>query len=482
MGQKSLKVNTVYNIIKTIASVIFPLITFPYVSRVLLPGNIGKVNYAASVVSYFTLIAALGMTTYAVRECARARSDRENLDHVASELFSINLCTTLISYILLAVTLIAFRKFDAYRSLIVIQATAILFTTLGADWLNSAMEDFRYITLRYVVFQLLSLAAMFTFVKTQDDYVKYALITVIASSGANVVNIFYRRKFCRVRFTTDMHLEKHIRPILAFFAMVLSVTIFANADTTMLGLMCGDYQVGIYSTAHKINHLVSQVVQSIIIVLMPRLSVYFDNNDFENANKLLRKLLGFNITLGLPCVVGLIMVASDAVIAFAGPEYAESAVVMRIMILSFAFSLVGGSFLGNGVLLPMGKEKYYMIVCLITAGCNIILNYIFIPFFQASAAAATTAFNGFLIFILLLFRVDKRIRIERIGQVFLSPVLGCAAIVGVCLALRGVPNLVVRLLASVGSSVAVYGIILLAMKNEFAMEIIGAVRRKLKRA
>ncbi|MBQ8780986.1 MAG: oligosaccharide flippase family protein [Oscillospiraceae bacterium] len=481
MASHNLKKNALLNGIKTISSIIFPLITFPYITRVLLPDNVGKVNFGLSIVSYFSLIATLGMSTYAVRECARVKSDKNNLSKTASQLFSINLCTTVIAYVLLAITLLLFRELDNYRTLIIIQSTSILFTAIGADWLNSAMEDFGYITLRTIAFQAVSLILMFLFVREQDDYIIYALITVVSSSGANIANIWYRRRYCNVKFTSDMEVKRHGGPILAFFAMVLSTTIFANADTTMLGLMVGDHEVGLYSSAHKIVHVVSQLVQSIIFVLIPRLSIYFSNNDFENANKLLRKLLNFNISLGLPCVTGLIMVASDAIVVFAGEEYIGAASVLRIMILSFAFSLVGGSFLGNGILLPMGEEKYYMKVCLITAACNVILNYIFIPLFQADAAAATSAFNGFLIFILLLLRVDKRIKIKNIGKVFFSPVVGCLFIVLICFALQGVSNLYVRLILSVGLSVMAYGIVLLLLKNEIVTEVIEMMKKKLKK-
>lgn len=472
----SLKKNAIFNTIKTCSSLAFPLIVFPYVLRVLQPTNVGKVNFGQSVVSYFTLLSTLGMSTYAIRECAKVKEDKKKLTELASQLYSINLYTTIIAYVLLTITLLAFRKFDDYRILIIILSSTILFTSLGADWLNSAMEDFKYITIRTVAFQIVSILLIFVFVQEPEDYIRYACITVLSSSGGNVVNIRYRRRYCTLKITTKMNIKKHIIPILAFFAMLLSSTIFANADTTMLGLMTNDYEVGIYGTAHKISHLVSQLVQSIIVVLIPKLSVLFSKGDFTSINKLLRKLLVFNISLGLPCVIGVIMIAKDAVFVFAGADYLASANVLKIMILSFAFSLVGGSFIGSGIMLPMGKEKYYMIVCLITAACNIILNYFFIPIYQSQAAAATTAFNGLLIFLLLLFKVDKRIKIERLASVFISPVLGGVGIIGVCLLCQNIEHIVIRLLVSLSASALVYGIILYMMKNEMVMEIIGIVK------
>ena len=179
----NIKLNAILNVIKTISSILFPLITFPYASRILLPENIGKVNFASSYISYFTLIATLGITTYAIRECSIVRNDKKLLSQKASEIYSINLVTTIIAYILLVSSLFAFRFLDTYRTLIIIHSTVILCTTLGADWLNTAMEDFTYITIRTVLFQIISIMLMFVFVKTKEDYVRYAWIIIFSSSG-----------------------------------------------------------------------------------------------------------------------------------------------------------------------------------------------------------------------------------------------------------------------------------------------------------
>lgn len=221
-NKKSLKINTVLNIIKTCSAILFPLITFPYISRVLLPENVGKVNFAQSYVNYFSLIAGLGLSTHAIRECATAKNDRKKLEKVSSELFSINLITTFVAYIFLVASLFIFKGLQRYEYLILIESTIIVSTTLGADWLNSAMEDYKYITIRTVAFQIVSLILMFTFVRETSDYYKYALISILSSAGANVANIFYRKKYCTVTFTLNIDWKRHLSPILFLFVMQLS--------------------------------------------------------------------------------------------------------------------------------------------------------------------------------------------------------------------------------------------------------------------
>ena len=227
MRSKSIKKNTIFNAIKTVSAIIFPLITFPYASRTLLVENIGKVNFGLSFISYFSLIASLGINVYAIRECAKFGDDRVKLSKIASEIFSINVFTTIFSYTILILCLLFYKKIESYRTLIVIQSLSILFTTLGTDWLNTAMEDFQYITIRSLLFQVLSLILLFTFIHKPDDYIKYAAISVISSSGYNIVNMIYRRKYCDIKFTLDIDIKKHYLPIIFLFVMLLSMIILS---------------------------------------------------------------------------------------------------------------------------------------------------------------------------------------------------------------------------------------------------------------
>lgn len=479
---KNLKINTILNTIKTLSSILFPLITIPYINRVLLPDNVGKVNWVNSYVGYFSLIAALGISTYSIRFLSQYKDDREKLSKTASEIFSINLITTFISYFFLIITLLLFRKLDTYRLLIIISSTTIFFSTIGADYINTAMEDFKYITIRTIAFQIVSLILMFLFVREQSDYYKYMMILVLSSSAANISNFFYRKKYCKFHFTLNIPWRTHMPPIILLFVMSLSQVIFNNVDITMLGVMWNEYEVGIYSTAHKIMNITAQVVQSVILVILPRLSTYFVNNDYDKINGLLKKVLVFNLGLGLPCVTGVLLLAKDIIFIVGGKEFEGAVPVLRILILCFMFSLVGGSFLGNAILIPSKKEKYYTIVCWITAVCNVILNFILIPRLASIGAAISTAFNGLLILILLLFKVDKRIKIEKKSEAIIAPLVGCLGIVVCCYICSFIPSIVIRVISSVAVSSVVYFSILYFMKNLFAIEILNMVCLKFRKS
>lgn len=482
-NQPSIKKNTVLNFIKTLSSIIFPLITFPYVSRVLQPENIGKYNFGNTYVNYFSLIASLGITTYAIRECSRVRDDKKKLSETASQIFSINVFTTIIAYILLFAILFLYPRMNPYIRLIIIQSVIIVFTTLGADWINSAMEDFKYITIRTVAFQFISLGLMFIFVRKPDDYIKYAAIGALSSSGGNIVNIFYRRKFCRIRFTTKTDWRRHLKPILLLFVMLVAQTIFSNSDITMLGLMRGDYETGLYSTCAKVYNIINQLMASVLWVMMPRLSNYFAEENYKGINELLRKNLELQVIIGLPCIFGISVLSQEVLRIIGGASYVSAWPYLIILMIALFFSLIGGSFLGNNIMLPSKKEKYFVVACIVAAIVNIVLNFVLIPFMGPTGAALTTLLAHIIILVMLYPHVDKRINIGNVKKIFVAPTIGSIIILLWCLLIKCFfNNYLLILLFGILGSVVLYYVVLYMMKYELFMELYQSAMSKVRKS
>lgn len=481
-NKKSIKVNSILNIIKTMSSIVFPLITFPYVSRVLGPANIGKVNFGNSFNNYFFLLASLGISTYAIRECSAVSGNKSKLSKTASELFSINMCTTVIAYVLMAITLLFFRKLDSYRTVIIVQSTAILFTTWGADWLNSAMEDFSYITIRTILFQVISMILMFLFVREPDDYMKYVIITIVSTSGANIANIYYRRRYCVVRFTLQMRWDIHFKPIMLLFVMLMAQTIFNSVDVTMLGLIKGDIEVGLYSTALKMKNIVVQAVASLCWVVMPRMSLYFAEDNWEKINEMLKKVLSVMVTIGFPCIAGCVVLSKEIIILIGGNKFIGASLPLVILMLSFLVDIFGGSFLGNMVCLPGKRENVFMAACCIAAVVNVILNYLLIPIGGASAAAFTSGLSAVVILIWLLVKKDSRVKLDYVFEVCRAPLIGSVLIMAFCLLIKQlVENLFLQVFVCLAGSVAIYGFIQIVMKNMLTTIILDSIKRKFAR-
>jgi O-antigen/teichoic acid export membrane protein len=499
----SVKRNTFYNIIKTLSTIIFPLITFPYVSRVLGVENLGKINFSSSIISYISLLATLGVSAYAIRECSKVKDDKIKISQTASEIYSINVFSTIFAYIVLAVVLIFWQKIHSYKLLILLYSINVIMNTLGADWINSAMEDFKYITIRTFCFQILSLILMFLFVRKPTNYVFYVIISVISASGGNLLNVLYRRKYCKISFLglskvteknktcSGIHWKLHMPHIMLLFAMILAQTIFVNVDTTMLGIMRNDREVGLYSTSTKIYNMVNQIIASIAWVVMPQLSYWFrkamDNratsndiqNDYIEINKLLKYSLNFIIVFGMPCIVGLFTLAPEVIELVGGKTYMDAVPSLRILCIALAFSLLGG-FYGNIILLPSGREKVCLFTCIVAAVVNFILNWLMIPRWGLNAAAFTTALSQLLALLLGLPFIEKEIKIDHLSKLLTAPVIGSTMVVVLVMGIQRTKlSLLPRSLVAVTGSVLVYSFVLLLLRNEFALNICKTIKNKL---
>lgn len=394
--QKSLKKNAWLNMTKAIMSLIFPLITFPYSSRVLGPIYIGKVNFAHSIVSYFSLIAALGINVYAIREAAKLRDNKIKLSIFIKEIFTINLISTLIAYILFGTAIFLIPTLNEYKKLLCICSASMIFTTIGMDYLYTALEDFEYITIRSIIFQFISIALLFIFVHKSEDYFNYAAISVVASVGSNLLNFFHARHFIDFKVKQKLNLGKHLKPIFILFAMNAAINIYTVLDNTMLGFIKGDEAVGIYTAATKINRIITVMITSISSILLPRLSYYAKNNNKIEFLRISNKALNFIILLSVPCAFGLFVLSEPIILLFSGKEYFSAIQVMKIMNPVIIFISLS-NLTGNQILMSVGKEKKVLISVIVGAITNFTINSIFIPNYGALGAAIGTLFAEFLV-------------------------------------------------------------------------------------
>lgn len=386
MPTVSIKKNAFLNITKQVCSILFPLITYPYISRVLGSTSYGRYSFADSIVSYAVLIADLGVTTYAVREGAKIRDNQAGIDDFASEVFSINVISTIVAYALLIIVTFASARIMADKNVVFIRSLIILLTTVGMDWVNNIYEDFKYITIRYIAFQTISLILMFIFVRSSKNLYAYTLITVIAVGGGNLLNIIYIRKYVNVKLKFS-RLKQHIKPILILFANNVAVTIYVNSDITMMGFYSSNNAVGVYSLASKIYSLAKLMINAVVMVMVPRLSYVV--NQKEKYEQYVFSTAKYLIYICLPIVCGSAILSKQILYIVGGNEYLTGS--MSLSILSFAIiGAVGGSFFSNCVLLEHKKEKFILISTSISAVLNVGINIFMIPKFGINGAAITT--------------------------------------------------------------------------------------------
>lgn len=479
MVKKSMPLNAVVNGLQTALKVIFPLITYPYISRVLRVNQLGKFNFAASIVSYVTLLAGLGISTYAVREGAKFRDDRDKISKFVSEVFTINIISTIIAYALLVICVeIVSTKLKSYSTLIYTLSISVFFTTLGCEWVYQIYEEYVYIAIRGITFQLLSLLLMFTTVKTKDDLLRYAMISVIASSGSNIVNMFGLHKYCKIRISFDFDIKKRLAPILVLFANTLATTLYVNSDTTILGFLSGDRAVGIYSVSTKVYILVKQLLSAVIIVSIPRLSYFWGSNELDEFTSLGKKIINSLIVVVLPATVGLFSLSKYVVLFISAPEFVSAEYSMRILSVALFFSLFSW-FYTSCILIPAKKEKTVLKATIFAACINIGLNFVLIPVWQERAAALTTVIAEACSFLICFIASKRVVLILPNKQNIVSVLVGCIYIYFICLLsikanMGSVPTIIISIILSAGGYLG----ILKLLKNDTFEYLIGSVVRR----
>ncbi|MCR4740840.1 MAG: oligosaccharide flippase family protein, partial [Lachnospiraceae bacterium] len=216
--EPSIKLNFGMNAILTLTSIIFPIISFPYVSRVLLPEGTGKVSFAVSLITYFVMLSQLGIPTYGIRACARVRDDKEELSRVTHELLFISLIMSLISYILLFALIFFVPRLYSEKTLYYITRLMIIFSAIGAEWLYKGLEQYTFITIRAVVCKVISLIAMFLLIRERGDHLIYGEITVFAGSAPGLINFICAGKYISYKPVGGYNIKRHLKPVMIFFA------------------------------------------------------------------------------------------------------------------------------------------------------------------------------------------------------------------------------------------------------------------------
>lgn len=396
--QKLLIKNYIFNVILTVLNLIFPIITFPYVSRVLGAEGLGKVTFVNSIVNYFLIFAVLGIPNYGLREIARYSKDKNKVTKVFNEIFVFGALASLLVSALYYSMIFSFDAFKDDRLLYSICGLTLILNIFSIDWLYKGFEDYRYITLRSITFKIVSIMMLFILVRSKSDYVLYALISIIAISGANLINIIMSKK--HVKFSIkNLKLRRHVTPILILLSTEVAINIYVNLDSTMLGIISGDIAVGYYTAAIKINKMVVPIVTSLGAVLLPRLSYYIKENNKEMFDKYITKSIQYILFIALPAAVGLFMLAPEIIMLFSGEEFLPAITAMRIATPTILFLGIS-NLTGMQILIPLGKEKLLFYAVSIAAITNVVLNLCFIPLFaQNGAALSTTIAEGVVILV-----------------------------------------------------------------------------------
>lgn len=483
MKQKttSVKTNMIMNMLLTMSNFIFPLITFPYVSRILLPIGTGKVTFATSVVSYFAMFVQLGIPVYGIRACAKVRDSKEELSRIVHELLFINLIMAIIVYIVFGFSIAFIPKFRSELKLFLVIGSTILLNSLGVEWLYKGLEKYTYITVRSLIFKIIAFAAMFLLIHEQKDYVLYGGITIFAASASNILNFINLRKIIYVKPVGNYNYKRHIKMVLVFFAMSIATTIYTNLDNVMLGFIKGDIDVGYYGAAVKIKNILLSIVTAASTVLLPRASYYVDKGEMNEFYRILRKTMHFVVMMAMAFTVYFIFFAKEGILFLSGKEYEGAIIPMQVIMPTLL--LIGiTNVTGIQTLIPLGREKQVLYSEIAGAIVDLILNAILIPQYGATGAAIGTLVAEVVVLIWQLVSIrDIPAQIFKdVPWIKLITAILIASLLSVWVKILDF-NSFITLLISAICYFGVYGIILLIIKDNIVIDILNSVLRKLKK-
>ena len=373
------------------------------------------------------------------------------------------------------------RRLRQDRLLYILVSLTIIFNTIGMEWLYKALEQYAYITVRSIAFKLVSLGAMFALIRSEDDYVIYGGITILASSASYLMNFFHARKYISLRPVGGYQFKPHLKAVMVFFAMACATTVYTNMDKVMLGIMATNVDVGYYGAASRIKSILVSIVTSLGTVLLPRASYYVQQGKMEEFRKISRKALNFVVVAAVPMTLYFIFFARQGILLLSGEEYLGAVAPMQLIMPTLLF--IGlTNILGIQILVPTGREKVVLYSVIVGALTDVICNLVLIPKYLAAGAALSNmiAEAAVLVFQFVALRreVGGAFRSIAYWKVLLGLAAGSAASVWVLsMGLGSFSALALSACLFFGA----YGVVLLATKEPLVCEVASQFIGKFKK-
>ena len=378
---QSIKRNFSYNLILTLCGYIFPLITFPYVSRVLGVENIGICNFVDSIIDYFILFAQLGIGSYGVREIARCREERDRRNEVFNNLFFIYVLTTFISGTLLVVLTFSLPLLQPYKPFLLLGLLKLLFTLFLIQWLFQGIEDFKFITVRSVIVRCLYVIGIFVFVHTREDTLVYYSLTTITIALNAIINWHYSRKYVTLSLK-KINPRLYIIPILAFGYYRILTSMYTTFNVTFLGFTTNDTEVGYFTTATKLYTIILSVFTAFTTVMVPRVSYMLEQGQKKELQAMVDKVTSLLASLVTPIIIFCLFQSKSIIYLIAGPGYEGSIIPFQIVI--FLLFIIGlEQVIIQQFLMASSSNKSIFIVSSIGAVVGISVNILLTPHFGA---------------------------------------------------------------------------------------------------
>ena len=479
---KSVKANYLFNLINSASQLLFPLITFPYASRIMMADGIGQVNFFQSIISYISLFTCLGIPMYAIREVAKVRDNPEKMTRITVEILLLHAFLTLLGYMAVAVICLTVTKVQTDIPLFLLLSATIFFTAIGCEWFYQGIEDFKYVAIRGLLVKLLSVVLLFLFVKTKEDILWYGAYTVLGVLGGNIFNFIRLRKYLH-RDVIDfraLHPLRHLKPALHVFALNVVISIYLQLNNVLLGFMKDAEAVGYFTAATKIMMITMSISSSLGAVIMPRTSNLIAEGRMDEFRILIQKSYDFVLALAMPLTVGLIFTSPSIILLLSGEGFAPAVLTSQIVASNILMVGLSGV-MGIQVLYPLGKINIVILCTLIGAAVNVFFNVLLIPRYGHNGTAVAYMLAEVAVTVSMFLIGRKYIPIQFLKKQHLHYVGGGIVMGGVLyfISLLGL-SIISTLITMICVGIMVYIIVLLWLKDSIGMVILSIVWRKMR--
>ena len=473
----SVRSNYFYNMTYQILNLILPLITTPYISRVLGASNIGIYSYTYSIVSTFVLIGSLGIGTYGQREIATVNDDKED---ISKRFWEIQIVKTLAVLSALAVYIITIVPSGEYSLYFLIQIPYFIAAILDITWLYQGIENFKNVAIRNIVIRLLSIILLFALVNTDEDLIIYILILCISQILGNLTMWIKLPRLIRVTSISKLNLIKHIKPTFVYFIPTIAHQIYAVLDKTMLGLILNDNaENGYYEQAQKVINMATVVITSYTVVMRSRMSALFAMGDDNRIRHTLEDSLGFITFISFPMTFGLAAVAGNLVPWFFGDGYDRVTYILYVFCPYFVL-LAFCHYIGTHVLTPSGRQNKSNIGQCVAAAVNAFLNYFWIQKWGAIGASRSSVLAELIILIFYLNYSKDYIRISDLLKASVKNIsAGLVMFLIVYNVANHMPAMIFYTVLLIALGAFIYVAVLIILRDKYVLHVLSLMRNKI---
>lgn len=475
----SIKSNYFYNMTYQILNLILPLVTTPYISRVLGASNIGIYSYTYSIVSTFVLIGSLGIGTYGQREIATVNDDKKETSKLFWEILSVKTLSVLLSLFVYGIVIVAYEEYSIY---FFIQIPYFVAAILDISWFYQGIENFKNVAIRNIVIRLLSIVLLFAFVKKDDDLIVYILILCASQILGNLTMWMKLPILIEKTNLKNLNLVKHIKPTFVYFIPTIAHQIYAVLDKTMLGIILNDNaENGYYEQAQKVISMATVVITSYTVVMRSRMTALFTKGDNTEIKRILKDSLGYITFISFPMTFGLAAIASNLVPWFFGEGYDKVTYILYVFCPYFVL-LAFCHYIGTHVLTPSGRQMKSNMGQCTAAAVNAFLNFFWIQKWGAIGASCASILAELIILVFYLIYSSDYIKVSDLVKASAKNILASLIMFIVVYSVANhLPPMMLYTVLLIILGALIYLLILIVLREKYVLHVLSLVRGKINK-